>query len=47
MTNRIAFYLAALLLAFGLGDMFLTDGETLLFFAKKFVTLMDYVEFWR
>jgi hypothetical protein len=47
LTNRFAFFLAALLVALGLGDAFLNDSKTLLFLAKKFITLMDWVEFWR
>ncbi len=47
LTTRIAFYLAALLIAFGLGDAVLNGGDSLLFLAKKFIALMDWVEFWR
>ena len=47
MTDRIALGLALLLAAGIAADWFLTGGETLLFLARKFFTLLDWVEFWR
>ena len=39
---------AALVLAVLIGaDFLFTGGETLLFLARKFIGLMDWVEFWR
>ncbi len=47
MTDRIALGLALLIAAGIAADMALTGGETLLFLARKFVSLLDWVEFWR
>lgn len=47
MTNRVALYLGLVLAAFILADLVLNSGDILLFLAKKFVDLMDWVEFWR
>jgi hypothetical protein len=46
-TNKLALVLALCLAAFGIGDFALNDGGMLLFLAKKFISLMDWVEFWR
>ena len=47
MTDRIALGLA-LLLAAGIGaDLWLSGGEGLVFLARKFLDLMEWVEFWR
>jgi hypothetical protein len=46
-TNRVALYLGLLLVAFILADLVLNSGDILLFLAKKFIDLMDWVEFWR
>jgi hypothetical protein len=47
LTNRVALYLALLIAAFIAGDLVLNGGNILLFLAKKFIFLMDWVEFWR
>ncbi|MCB6177217.1 hypothetical protein LHP98_03635 [Rhodobacter sp. Har01] len=47
MTDRLALILALILAAFIGADLVLTGGETLLYLARKFVGLMDWVEFWR
>ncbi|MFL9503964.1 glyceraldehyde-3-phosphate dehydrogenase [Pseudogemmobacter blasticus] len=47
MTERLALYLVILLVAFGLADLALTGGATLLFLARKFLVLLDHVVFWR
>lgn len=47
MTDRIALYLGLLLAAFIAADLGLNGGEILLFLARKFIVLMDWVEFWR
>lgn len=47
MTDRLALMLA-LLIALGIGaDVLLTGGATLLFLARKFIVLLDAVQFWR
>jgi hypothetical protein len=47
MTNTIALYLGLVVLA-GLGlDIFLNDGQTLLFVTRKLLGLIEYVAFWR
>lgn len=46
-TDRLALILALILAAFIGADLVLTGGETLLYLARKFVGLMDWVEFWR
>lgn len=47
MTNQLAIVLGVLiLLLLGL-DMFLWEGTYLLFLAKKFLELTDWVAFWR
>lgn len=47
MTDRLALILA-LLIALAIGaDLLLTGGATLLFLARKFVVLLDWVQFWR
>jgi hypothetical protein len=47
MTNTIAFTLALVLgTAAGL-DLLLNDGTALMFLARKFLVLLDWVVFWR
>ncbi|WP_424939502.1 hypothetical protein [Aliiroseovarius sp. S253] len=47
MTNQLAILLgAAILLLLGL-DIFLWDGTYLVFLAKKFLELSEWVAFWR
>ncbi|WP_417523966.1 hypothetical protein [Marinovum sp.] len=47
MTNRIALYLGlSILVAIG-ATYALTGTENFLFLAKKFLTLLDWVAFWR
>lgn len=47
MTNQIAIGLGLVIVAFIGGDLFLTGGETLLFLAKKFEELLEWLAFWR
>jgi hypothetical protein len=47
MTNRIAIALASLLLLALILDRALNQGAALLFMAKKFLVLIDWLEFWR
>jgi hypothetical protein len=47
MTNTIALYLGIVILgALGL-DIFLNDGQALVFLVRKLVGFIDYVAFWR
>jgi hypothetical protein len=47
MTNTIAVYLGlAILAAIGL-DLLANDGAAVLFLARKFVVLVEWVAFWR
>ena len=47
MTNTIALYLGLVILAaIGL-DLVANDGAALLFLARKFVVLVEWVAFWR
>jgi hypothetical protein len=47
MTNTIALFLGLFLLAaIGL-DLMANDGEALLFLARKFLHLVEWVAFWR
>ncbi len=47
MTNQIAIVLGLMILA-GIGaDIVLNDGDGLLFLAKKFWDLSDWIAFWR
>ncbi|MGJ8584637.1 MAG: hypothetical protein ACSHXD_11120 [Marinosulfonomonas sp.] len=47
MTNRIAIALAVILIGLLFADYELRDGQTTLFWARKFVNLIDWVKFWR
>ncbi|MDX1780648.1 MAG: hypothetical protein R3256_04940 [Thalassovita sp.] len=47
MTNQIAIVLGLLIVAFIGGDLALTGGDTLLFLARKFADLLEWVAFWR
>ncbi|NPD15603.1 hypothetical protein HOY34_10360 [Xinfangfangia sp. D13-10-4-6] len=47
MTDRVALYLALVLAAAIGADLLLNQGEYLLFMARKFVYLVDWVQFWR
>ena len=47
MTDRIALALAILLAALIGADLMLNGGNVLLFLARKFLDLMEWVEFWR
>ena len=47
MTNTIAVFLIALLLAVLGIDAVFNDGSTTLLFAKKFLELIEWVAFWR
>jgi hypothetical protein len=47
MTNTIALYIGiTIVLAMGL-DLVANDGAALMFLARKFVALVDWVAFWR
>jgi hypothetical protein len=47
MTNTIALYLGIVIaLAIGL-DIFVNDGRALMFAARKFLDLVEWVAFWR
>jgi hypothetical protein len=47
MTNTIALYLGiGLVLAIGL-DIVANDGHALMFLARKFLALVEWVAFWR
>lgn len=47
MTNRIALALAILTLLCLILDLVLNQGAVLLFLARKFIDLVDWLEFWR
>lgn len=47
MTNSIALYLGLGLLAAIGADYYMFGTEHLLFLSKKFLTLLDWVAFWR
>ncbi|WP_278921529.1 MULTISPECIES: hypothetical protein [Pseudophaeobacter] len=47
MTNKIAIWLGLFLCVMILADLLFNDGIALLFLAKKFYVLLDWVAFWR
>jgi len=47
MTNRIAFGLFLLLVVASIFDLWIENGATLLFLAKKLAELIEYLAFWR
>lgn len=47
MTDRIAVYLALIILVLLVGDFFAFQGEGTVFLMQKFLRLVDWVEFWR
>ncbi len=47
MTNKIAFYLAALILAVFIADQIWFGGTLPVFLGKKLVDLSEYIAFWR
>jgi len=47
MTNRIALALALKIFILLSADYLLNDGQASLFLGKKFLTLVDYMKFWR
>ena len=47
MTDRVALWLAGILGVLILADIVLNGGGILIFLARKFLDLMDWVEFWR
>lgn len=47
MTNRIALFLALVILAAIVADVVLNQAEASLFLARKLVVLIDWVMFWR
>ena len=47
MSNRLAVLLGIMVLAAGAADLWLNQGQALLFLAQKFLALVDYLTFWR
>ena len=47
MTDRIAFVLAAVIIAAILGDITLNDGAALVFALRKLADFVEYLSFWR
>ncbi|MFP5481354.1 MAG: hypothetical protein ACLGIE_16950 [Alphaproteobacteria bacterium] len=47
MTDRIALWLGLVILAAILADLALNGGSALLFLARKFLDLVEWVAFWR
>ena len=47
MTNTLAIYLGLFIVAGLLADFFLTGGTNLLFLAKKFTDMTEWIAFWR
>lgn len=47
MTNSLAIFLGIIVIASILGDLFLTGGNNLLFLAKKFTDMTEWMAFWR
>ena len=47
MTNSIALILGMVLAACVAADAFLNDGMVLLFLARKFLELIEWIAFWR
>lgn len=47
MTDRIALILGLILMAVILLDVLANGGDVLMFLARKFATLVDYLAFWR
>lgn len=47
MTNSLAIFLGIIVIASILSDLFLTGGNNLLFLAKKFTDMTEWMAFWR
>ncbi len=47
MTNKLAIILALLILGFFAADQIWFGGEMPVFLGKKFLTLSEYIAFWR
>ncbi|SDJ37004.1 hypothetical protein SAMN04487993_102817 [Salipiger marinus] len=47
MTNRLALWIGAALLAAIMADILLYDAEHLLFLGRRFFVLLDWIAFWR
>ena len=47
MDGKLPFYIAASLALLIGADIALASGEASLFLARKFIDLMDWLEFWR
>jgi hypothetical protein len=47
MTNTVAAWLAALIVAGALADASLNDGETLAFLATRLLRTIEWMAFWR
>jgi hypothetical protein len=46
-TDRIALVLGLLIVGLVGLDVFLNDGASLIFLARKLLSLMDYLRFWK
>ncbi len=46
MTNTIALWLGIILVAAGIADAVFNDGTALEFLARKFLDLVEWVDFW-
>lgn len=47
MTNTLAIGLGLLIVAFIAADLFLVEANMMLFLARRFVALTEYLAFWR
>ncbi|MGR3660559.1 MAG: hypothetical protein ACU0CA_05145 [Paracoccaceae bacterium] len=47
MTNRIALAIALFIFILLSADYLLNDGQASLFLGRKFLTLIEYMKFWR
>ncbi|MDG4650003.1 glyceraldehyde-3-phosphate dehydrogenase [Roseibacterium sp. SDUM158017] len=47
MTNTVAAWLAAILLAGALADLALNDGQVLFFLALRLARVIEWMAFWR
>ena len=47
MTNHVALILLLLMAAAGAADYFANDAQAMLFLARRFLHLIDWVVFWR
>lgn len=47
MTNKLALWLGGAIILFIVGDLVVTGGAALLFLAREFSDLLNWVAFWR